>query len=132
MTIEEAKKFFGEKIITPNLQWFNEKNISGPKDSKAKKGKKYWYYYTSGETHFVEQFGKFQGWVLGTVVFRRHGIAFLKFEGSRDKNFQVEFFDGAYNTQKLVPEIISAKEYKINKDIFFAFKDLEGRVKFID
>ena len=132
MTTEAAKEFFGENFIVPNLKWFNEERIVNKKVSKAKKGKKYWYYFNGYQTEFNEQFGKSSGWVLGTVVYRRNGIAFMRFEGSKDKNFETEFFDGGYETQQLIPETISCKEYKINKNLLFGFNDMDGKVKFVD
>lgn len=134
MTIEEARKFFGESFIMPDLKYFNEhkRKLGHSKNITPKKSKKYWYYFTKYEKDFVEQFGKSSGWVLGTVVFRRNDVSFLKFEGSKDPNFEVSFIDDADGTMRLVPETISAKEYKINSNLSFAFNDLGGRVKFID
>lgn len=136
MTIEEAKEYFGEKFIEPNLKFFNEETSKfrtgvSTRTSKAKLKHKYWYHYNRYQKDFVEQFGKPFGWVLGTVVFRRHGIAFMKFEGSKDKNFQREFYDGTDGTQNLIPEVISKKEFKnYNPDMNFIFKDYNGMVKF--
>ena len=134
MTIEELKEHFGEQFIEPNLRWFNEETSKFGKTrriSKAKLKHKYWYYYTGYQPDFVKQFGKPEGWVLGTVVFRRHGVSFMRFEGSKDKNFEIEFFDGSIGTQKLIPAIISKKEFKNYKPEFnFIFKDMNGLIKF--
>lgn len=136
MTIEEAKEYFGEKFVEPNLGFFNEETSKfstsvSTRTSKAKLKHQYWYYYNSYQTDFVKQFGKQHGWVLGTVVFRRHGIAFIRFEGSKDKNFEVEFYDGSDATKSLIPTVISKKEFKnYNPDMNFIFKDMNGLVKF--
>lgn len=136
MTIEEAKEYFGEKFVDPNLKFFNEETSKfqtgvSTRISKAKLKHRYWYHFNIYQKDFKEQFGKSSGWVLGTVVFRRHGIAFMKFEGSKDKNFQYEFYDGSDDTQNLIPEVISKKEFKnYNPDMNFIFKDFNGMVKF--
>lgn len=134
MTIEEAKVYFGEKFVTPYLEFFNEETSKwttgvSTRISKPKLHKKYWHKYNMYETEFVKQFGKPCGWVLGTVVFRRHGIAFMRWEGSKDKNFEIDVTDGSPFARHLIPAVISKKEFpKFNYDMAFIFKDMDGKV----
>lgn len=134
MTVEEAKEYFGKNFVIPNLKFFNEdttKFSKSPRISKAKLNRYYWYLYNIYQEDFVKQFGKEPKYVRGKVVFRRNGIAFIRFDGSKDKNFEVEFYDGSVGTQKLIPEVINKKDFpNYNHDLNFIFKDMNGIIKF--
>ena len=133
MTIEEAKKFFGENRYRPDLGFLMDEHQHRPAHCKV--GEAYWWatnpHFNDPITDRMKRYGKKQKWYRVTCVYRRSGINFIHIDGDVD-SFEIPVADGSTFIESLIPETISCKAFKFNPELKFAFKTYGGRIKIID